>query len=234
MGIKGLVTVILPAHNEEQAITPCLKGVFSYQQDVRNLGFDLEVLVVNNACTDQTSQLARQAGAIVVDEPRKGYGSALKRGLAEAKGDILILMDADCSYPPGMIVGMVAQIRDSDKKAIFTDRLSIECEGMTPANKFGNQFQAHLMHFLTGIKFTDSQSGMMAFRRSVLYDLLGQGSGMEFCQQTKVRIAKRHEFTEIPINYQKRVGKRKFRLFRDGTKNFFFQFFEGFRSRIAG
>ena len=88
------VTVVIPTRNEEEAIVETI-------QSVPNNGWckELDFLIIDGNSTDKTRELAESSGAKVYIEPRKGYGRAYKTGFAMAKGDVIVTMDADCTYP---------------------------------------------------------------------------------------------------------------------------------------
>src|SRR5262245_7303803 len=88
------ISVVIPCHNEEDGIRAVLEQMPAIVD---------EVVVVDNASTDRTSEVAAAAGARVVPEPRKGYGRAYKTGFAAARGDIIVTMDGDGTYPPDSI-----------------------------------------------------------------------------------------------------------------------------------
>src|SRR5262249_19297387 len=88
------ISVVIPCHNEEEGV----RAVIEQMPAVAD-----EILVVDNASTDRTSEVARSLGARVVYEGRKGYGRAYKTGFEKARGDIIVTMDGDGTYPPNSI-----------------------------------------------------------------------------------------------------------------------------------
>src|ERR671925_1186424 len=92
----AFVSVVLPCLNEERAVG---KVVDDAWEGIESVGGDGEVIVVDNGSTDRSREIAEEHGARVVREPRRGYGSAYLRGLAEARGDYLVMVDADGTYP---------------------------------------------------------------------------------------------------------------------------------------
>ena len=99
------VSVVVPAHNEAYLLSDCLAALAS--QDYRGA---YEVIVVNNASTDHTSDIARAFGARVVDAPRKGYAHALRAGFSAARGRVIACTDADTTVPPDWITRLVADL----------------------------------------------------------------------------------------------------------------------------
>jgi len=102
---KPFVSVVVPAYNEEYLLADCLAAL-------RHQDYDgpYEIIVVNNACTDRTPQIARAMGTRVVDEPRKGYVHALRAGFAATSGDVIACTDADTQVPPDWISRLVRKL----------------------------------------------------------------------------------------------------------------------------
>src|SRR4051812_40287438 len=90
------LSVVLPCLNEEAAVGSVIDQAW---QGIDSSGVEGEVIVVDNGSTDRSPQIAAEHGARVVHESRKGYGSAYLRGLAEARGEIIVMADADGTYP---------------------------------------------------------------------------------------------------------------------------------------
>lgn len=91
------LTVIIPALNEEKAISKVIKSIPI--DKLKAIGYNTEILIVDNGSTDKTKSLAHKNGAIVFVQPVRGYGNAYKAGFANADGDIIATGDADCTYP---------------------------------------------------------------------------------------------------------------------------------------
>ena len=107
MVFKGMkVSVVIPAYNEEESIYDVVKDFSKSYVD--------EVIVVDNNSTDKTAELAKKAGARVVRETKQGYGYAIQRGLREAKGDIIIVTEADCTFVGDDMEKLLAYINDAD------------------------------------------------------------------------------------------------------------------------
>ena len=128
------VTVVIPTRNEEEAIVDTIRSI-------PNDGWceKLDFLIVDGNSTDRTRELAAEEGAWVVMDPRKGYGRAYRTGLALAPGDIIVTLDADCTYPGEEVPGLVRKLVEEDLKFITCDRLRRAEDGaMSGLHGFGN------------------------------------------------------------------------------------------------
>lgn len=105
---KPVVTIIIPAHNEEEGIADVIKGI-------KRLNEGYEIIVVDDGSTDNTSKLAAETGVKVIHHPyNKGYGAALKTGIRNAEGDVVLFMDADGQHKPSDIKKLIQNIGDDD------------------------------------------------------------------------------------------------------------------------
>lgn len=225
------VTVIIPTINEEEGIARVLDSIPGFP------GPDIEVLVVDTNSTDRTRDIARERGARVVDEPRRGYGRAYKTGFEHARGDIIVTLDADGTYPAEEIPRLVGMLREEGLDFVTCDRLSgLEKGAMSAKHRLGNWIltKATNLLFRTGLR--DSQSGMWVFRRSVLDRLELTSDGMALSEEIKIEaVRKGLRVREVPIAYRPRLGEVKLRSWADGRKNLAFLFSKRFsRKRAAG
>src|SRR5262245_2116843 len=106
------ISVVMPCHNEEEGVRAVIEQMPSVVD---------EILVVDNASTDRTAEIARELGARVVFEGRKGYGRAYQTGFAKARGDIIVTMDGDATYPPNSIP-LLVQVLVTEKLDFMTAR----------------------------------------------------------------------------------------------------------------
>lgn len=221
---KPDVTVIIPTINEEAGIGLVLDSI------PRVPDLKMEVLVVDTDSTDRTKEIARQKGARVINESRRGYGRAYKTGFENALGDIIATLDADCTYPAEEIPALVKMLRDEKLDFITGDRLTkMEKGAMSAKHKFGNWVLSTTMNlfFRTGLK--DSQSGMWVFRRQMLDKLELTSDGMAMSEEIKVEaVRKGFKVKEVPIHYRPRKGEVKLRSWADGKKNLSFLFSKKF------
>ena len=180
-----------------------------------------EVIVADNGSDDTSAELAKRAGALVVHEPRRGYGSAYMAGFAAAAGDYIVMADADLTYDFGDIPRFVAEL-DRGADLVMGDRMKhIQPGAMSWLHRYvGNPILSGLLNlfFRTGV--SDAHCGMRAVRREALPRLDLRTTGMEFASEMVVRAGKaRLEITEIPIHYHPREGESKLSSWRDGWRH---------------
>jgi len=212
------ITVVIPALNEEKTIGKVLREI--PVSTLWDMGYETEILVIDNGSKDKTATVARQNGAIVIIQPVRGYGNAYKAGFANATGDIIATGDADLTYPFEDLPKFIAIMETEELDFISTNRLEhVNPEAMTSSHVFGNKVLTTITKALFEFPFGDSQSGMWIFRRSVWEALHVHSSGMSFSEELKIEAAI-HGFrcAEVPINYRARVGESKLNIFKDGIK----------------
>ena len=215
------LTVVIPALNEEKGIGPVIKEIpVSILMD---MGYETEVIVIDNGSKDKTPHIARQHGATVIIQPIRGYGNAYKAGFANASGDIIATGDADLTYPFEDLPQFIEKMEKEDLDFITTNRLKhVNSEVMTPSHIFGNKILTIITKFLFNSPFIDSQSGMWIFRRAIWDKLNVRSSGMPFSQEIKIEAYTRgFKCAEVPINYRTRAGDTKLDTFKDGAKVIF-------------
>jgi glycosyltransferase involved in cell wall biosynthesis len=210
------VSVVIPCHNEEDGIRVVLGQMPSVVD---------EVVVVDNASTDATAETARSLGARVVHEPRKGYGRAYKTGFAAARGDIIVTMDGDGTYPPDSIPLLLYVLVEERVDFMSARRWrSRSGESKSPIRLLGNAILSGTMMCLFFRFIIDSQSGMWVFRRDVLRRIEPRSDGMALSEELKILAFTHPELRclEMPIYYGDRIGESKLNLWRDGFGNLLF------------
>ncbi len=219
------ITVIIPCLNEEQGIEQVLR---------RMPDFVDEVIVVDNASTDRTSEVARSFGAQVIREEVRGYGRSYKRGFRQARGDIIVTLDGDHSYPVDAISYLLEAFLHLEVDFLNASRFPVrDPKAMSFKHKVGNLVLSLVMSLLFFRWVRDSQSGMWVFRRSILEDMELISDGMAFSEEIKIEAIRnpRVRFAEISIQYSSRLGEVKLNPWRDGFHNLAFLFRKRFRRR---
>jgi glycosyltransferase involved in cell wall biosynthesis len=218
------VSVIIPTINEEEGIGQVIDTI------PMDAGLTIEVLVIDTDSKDRTKEIARSKGARVINESRRGYGRAYKTGFENAKGEIIVTLDADCTYPAEEIPRLVKMLRDEDLDFITCDRLTKAEKGaMSKKHRFGNWALSAAMNMLFRTGFKDSQSGMWVFRRSILPRIELESDGMPLSEEIKIEAKLRNlKRKEVPIVYRPRKGEVKLQSWADGKKNLKFLFHKKF------
>lgn len=212
------VSVVIPCLNEEQTIAQCVESAIASLE--RNQ-LDGEVIVVDNGSEDGSAKLAEQAGARVILEHRRGYGSAYLAGLAQARGDLVVMADADLTYDFDDIPRFVERLQDGAELVIGDRMDNIEPGAMPWLHQYvGNPLLTGVLNVFFRAGVRDAHCGMRAIRRDVLPRLDLRTTGMEFASEMLVRAAKQGVvIDEVPITYSRRGGSSKLSSFRDGWRH---------------
>jgi glycosyltransferase involved in cell wall biosynthesis len=213
------ISVVLPCLNEERAVGRVVDEAW---EGIDSAGGDGEVIVVDNGSTDRSAEIAEEHGARVVHEPRRGYGSAYLRGLREARGEIVVMADADGTYPLQDLSRFVEAIDDGADLALGSRfRGRIHRGAMPRLHRWvGNPVLTAVLNVFFGIRVSDAHCGLRAIRRSVVSTLRLQATGMEFASEMILKAAKRRlEVADIPIDYRPRIGDSKLHTWRDGWRH---------------
>ena len=202
------VLVIIPAFNEERSIGKVVADV------PKNLV--REILVVDNGSEDNTSGAARDAGATVVKEERRGYGSACLRGIEyalslEARPDVIVFLDGDYSDYPDQMDRLLKPLEDGRYDLVIGSRKlgNPERGAMLPQQVFGNWLATTLIRLLYDVKFTDlGPFRAILFDNLLELDMKDTDYGWTVEMQVKA-VKKGLRWTEVPVSYRKRIGVSK-------------------------
>lgn len=202
------VSIIIPAFNEENGIGEVIREI---PKDIVK-----EIIVVNNASTDQTEKIAIAAGATVLREPVPGYGRACLKGIdylkkSTVQPDIVVFLDADHSDYPGEMGLLIALIKDDRADLVIGSRALGERErgAMTPQQIFGNWLATRLLKLLYGVRFTDL-GPFRAIRFNKLMELDMQDKTYGWTVEMQLKAAKMgFRCAEVPVRYRRRIGFSK-------------------------
>lgn len=213
-----VVSVVIPCLNEEANIERCVTLALDVMAEH---GIPGEVVVADNASEDRSAELASEAGARVIHEPRRGYGSAYLAGFAAARGRYIVMADADLTYDFAEIPRFVEKL-DEGAELVMGDRMDNIHPGAMPwlHRYVGNPVLTGVLNvfFRTGV--SDAHCGMRALRRDVLPRLDLRTTGMEFASEMVIRASKEKlDIREFPIEYHPRGGESKLSSFRDGWRH---------------
>lgn len=206
--MKPIVDVIIPAFNEENGVGEVVREI--------PRAFVREIIVVNNASTDNTEVIAREAGATVLREPVPGYGRACLRGIAHAQlsgppPEIVVFLDADHSDFPEEIPNVIQPIIEGKADLVIGSRAIGQRErgSMTPQQVFGNWLATRLLSILYGATFTDL-GPFRAIRFDKLLALNMQDKTYGWTVEMQLKAARDGLlYVEVPVRYRRRIGFSK-------------------------
>ena len=213
------ITVVIPCLNEEEAVG---KVVDQALEGIRRSGRTGEVLVVDNGSTDRSAEVAAAHGARVVTERRRGYGSAYLTGLEDARGEYIVMGDADETYPLQELGPFVDRLEAGDDLVMGSRfKGTIHGDAMPFLNRFvGNPILTGMLNLLFGVKVSDAHCGMRAIRKDAAAALELHSSGMEFASEMVFKAYRRGlTVSEIPIDYYPRVGESKLNRVGDAWRH---------------
>jgi len=201
------IKVIIPAFNEENAIVNVLKEIPNSVS---------EVIVVDNNSNDLTSISAKNAGATVLFEERKGYGYACLKGLdyiakQDIKPDIIVFLDGDYSDYPEELLKIIHPILNDNVDLVIGARVKEyrEAGSMTPQQVFGNWLACFLMKLFFNAKFTDL-GPFRAIKYDKLLELSMQDKTYGWTVEMQLKALKKgFNYNEIPVRYKNRIGVSK-------------------------
>ncbi len=212
------LSVVLPALNEEATIGECIKKIRNVFAD---LSIDGEIIIADSS-DDRTAVIARDLGATVVRPEKRGYGNAYLAGLSCARGECIVIGDADNTYDFLEIPKLLAPL-DAGADMVLGSRLRGEIRpGAMPAlhQYVGNPLLTRLLNRVFGIRISDAHTGLRAFRREALERMNLKTGGMEFASEMIIEAAKAGlRIEEVPITYSARVAPSKLQSFSDGWRH---------------
>jgi glycosyltransferase involved in cell wall biosynthesis len=207
-----MITVIIPAHNEEKAIGTVLDELIAVLE-----GQEYEIIVVDDGSTDNTAKIVQQKESVkLIQHPiNKGYGAALKTGIKNATNDLISIIDGDGSYPVKAIPELFKEAGEYDMVVGARTGKEVKIQLYRKPAKW---FLLNLANYLSGTKIPDLNSGMRLFRKEDVikfFNLLP--SGFSFTTTlTLAYLSNDYNVKYVPIDYYERAGKSKIKPFRDG------------------
>jgi glycosyltransferase involved in cell wall biosynthesis len=216
------LSLIIPCLNEEESLPNTLtRAKRAFEKALENE--ELEIVVVDNASTDRSAEVAREHGARVLREEKRGYGAAILRGLKEAKGDYLVIGDADGTYDFEDALPLVEDLKAGAEFAIGNRLTGLAEPGAMPwlHQNLGTPVLTAILNSFYGGKIKDINCGLRAISRDALSKLKLRSPGMEFASEMVIHANKAQlKISERPIRYYRRAGgEAKLRTFRDGWRH---------------
>ena len=212
------LSVVIPCLNEADTIGACVERALRM---LEANGLAGEVIVVDNGSLDGSAELARGAGARVLLERRRGYGSAYMAGFTAASGDYILMADGDLTYDFDDAPRFLAEL-DAGADVVIGNRMTNIQPGAMPWHHryIGNPLLSGFLNLLFRTGVDDAHCGMRAFRRDALARLDLRATGMEFASEMVIRAAKeRMRVEQIEIEYYRRGGDSKLESFKDGWRH---------------
>ena len=218
---RVVVSAVIPCLNEEQTLALCIEKAF---RGFAELGVTGEVVVSDNGSTDRSVEIARQMGARVINERRKGYGAALLRGINEARGEIIVMADADDSYDWTAIAPFVRKIREGYDLVMGNRFKGGIMDGAMPRlhRYLGNPVLSLIARIAFRTPIGDFHCGMRAFTRTAFERMQLKTTGMEFATEMVANASHQGlRIAEIPVVLypDKRNRPPHLRSFRDGWRH---------------
>jgi hypothetical protein len=213
------VSVVMPCLNERETVETCVRKALGWLAETGTAG---EVIVVDNGSTDGSAELASAAGARVVHEMIRGYGAALRRGFAEARGEWLVMGDCDDTYDFSRLSPLIEPLVDGYDMAVGNRFAGGIAPGaMTWSHRYiGTPAISALLKLFTGLKVGDSQCGLRAFTRGALETMDLRTDGMELASEMILKSARRGlRVADVPAPYSERLGEAKLDTMRDGWRH---------------
>jgi len=202
-----IIDVLIPAYNEEGSIGKVIAAIPSVVR---------QIVVVNNGSEDRTAEVATDFGALIVDEPVKGYGRACLAGMAylqrqKTAPDILVFLDGDYSDYPEQLVDVIRPILQEEKDLVIGSRAlgNKEAGSMTLPQVFGNWLSTKLMRWIYRTEYTDL-GPFRAIRWEALLELGMEDQNYGWTIEMQIKAAKKGlKASEVPVNYRRRIGVSK-------------------------
>lgn len=216
---EPVLTVVLPTLNEEAGVAICIEKI---KAAVAELAVPTEI-IVSDSSTDRTPDIAREKGAIVVEPDKPGYGYAYRYAFRQARGDVVVMGDADTTYDFESIPRLLEPIIEGNADIVMGSRLQGEIEpgAMPPLHRYvGNPLLTRFLNLFYNAGVSDAHSGFRVFTRDALETLDLESDGMEFASEMVMDAAARNlVIEEGPITYHDRVGEETLDSVRDGWRH---------------
>jgi glycosyltransferase involved in cell wall biosynthesis len=210
-----LVSVVIPTLNEAGNILDAVTTIY------KELEYPKEIIVVDGNSTDGTKEIVRDTNFCrLIIEPRRGYGTALKTGMKNAKGNIIVMVDGDGTYDVRHINRLLDRMVQKDADMVLATRMYDPNKAMGFMNFVGNKVITFFFDFCYSQFLSDTQSGFRAISREAIDNVELIEGDMAFATEMLVQFAKEgYTMVEVPTTYKKRqYGKTKLKKFKSGIE----------------
>jgi glycosyltransferase involved in cell wall biosynthesis len=209
----GTVAVLIPCYNEERTVAEVVAG---FRAQLPHAA----IYVFDNNSTDRTAEKAREAGAIVYREPRRGKGFVVQSMFRRVEADVYVMVDGDATYPPEAVHDLIAPVLAGDADMVVGSRLHRDTHSeFKQLNRWGNRLVLAILNSIFRVQLTDILSGYRAFNRRFVKSLPVFGGGFEIETELTIKaVARGLRIMEVPTPLTARPegSHSKIRLFRDG------------------
>lgn len=220
--MSSKLSIIIPCHNEEEGIAQVITAVPT--ERLRHLGFETEIIIVDNNCTDKTAEICKSFDVRLICEYKKGKGNAMRAGFnaVSKNADFVVMLDGDNTYKPNEIPRLLEPLATGFCDVIVGSRLGgkVNKGAFSFQNRLVNWGFAFLVRQFYRANITDVLSGYFAWNKKAIdglkQHLNSDGFGIEMEMITKT-VKLGFEIYSVPITYDKREGQSKIKAFRDGV-----------------
>ena len=218
------LTILMPCLNEEENIAYCIDQAQDYLRKTKLTG---EILIVDNGSTDRSVEIAKRHGASVVSESRRGYGRALRTGLAAAKGNVVIFGDCDSTYVFSELDPLYRPLADHQADFMIGDRFAGQMEdgAMSLSHRLGVPFLSWCGRVKFGVTIHDFHCGIRGIRKDALGKLNFKTDGMEFATEMIAEVSRkglRIGEVSVPLKKAQKERQEKLRTIRDGFRHLWY------------
>lgn len=197
--MMGAIDIIVPVYNEEE-------GLETFYKRIKSVPVAANLIFIDNASTDRTVDILKSFDdvSIILHDKNEGYGSSINDGIKSSKADIILVIDADCEYPPEAIPDILRKLESEE--VVYTSRfLDGKNDDMPLIKRKGNQLISFLFNMLFRQKVTDLYTGCKAFRRYTLDGFAMERSGFESVLEMAVHFANSgYTISEVPVKFESR------------------------------
>jgi glycosyltransferase involved in cell wall biosynthesis len=211
-----MVTVVIPTLNESGNITEVIDTV------EKELRYPYEIIIVDGGSTDGTLNIVKHRNCKLIIETRRGYGIALRLGMEQAKGNIIVMVDGDGTYELKHINIILNRLINKDAELCLATRMYDPNKAMGMMNFVGNKVITFCFNMLYKQNLSDSQSGYRAISKTAFNEIEFKEDDMAFATEMLVKFSQnKFKMVEIPTIYKERkYGKPKLRRFKSGIEIF--------------